>query len=111
VIALAHALAGGAVTLGVGCDWQRARRQLLDMPGVGPWTTEMIAMRGLGDPDAFPVADNGIRAAAEHVGLPTGIRALNDHSTRWRPWRSYATQHLWATLDHPINHWPLKEKP
>ena len=111
VIALAHALAGGAVTLGVGCDWQRARRQLLDIPGVGPWTTEMIAMRGLGDPDAFPVADNGIRAAAEHVGLPTGIRALNDHSTRWRPWRSYATQHLWATLDHPINHWPLKEKP
>lgn len=111
VIALAHALAGGAVTLGVGCDWQRARRQLLDMPGVGPWTTEMIAMRGLGDPDAFPVADNGIRAAAEHVGLPTGIRALNDHSTRWRPWRSYATQHLWATLDHPINHWPPKEKP
>ena len=111
VIGLVRALADGAVTLGPGCDWQRARRQLLDLPGIGPWTTEVIAMRGLGDPDAFPVADSGIRAAAKHLGLPMDTRRLSDHSTRWRPWRSYATQHLWATLDHPINHWPPKEKP
>jgi AraC family transcriptional regulator, regulatory protein of adaptative response / DNA-3-methyladenine glycosylase II len=103
------ALAEGTVILGPGCDWGRARRRLLELPGVGPWTTEMIAMRALGDPDAFPVADGGVRAAAKHLGLPTDARALSDHSMKWRPWRSYATQHLWATLDHPVNHWPVKE--
>jgi len=110
LIELVNALAAGAVALGPGCDWQRARRQLVDLPGVGPWTTEVIAMRGLGDPDAFPVADGGIRTAAKNLGLPTDVRALSEHSTRWRPWRSYATQHLWATLDHPVNQWPSKEK-
>lgn len=110
VIELVRALAGGDVNLGPGCDWQRARRQLLELPGVGPWTAEVIAMRGLGDPDAFPVADGGVRTAARILGLPTEVKALSDHSTRWRPWRSYATQHLWATLDHPVNHWPPKEK-
>ncbi len=110
VIGLVRALAEGTVTLSPGCDWQRARRQLLDLPGVGPWTTEVIAMRALGDPDAFPVADDGVRAAAKHVGLPTDARSIERPQPRWRPWRSYATQHLWATLDHPINHWPPKEK-
>jgi AraC family transcriptional regulator of adaptative response / DNA-3-methyladenine glycosylase II len=110
VIGLVRALVTGDVTLSPGCDWQRARQQLLRLPGVGPWTTEVIAMRALGDPDAFPVADGGVRAAASHLGLPTDARALSDHSMKWRPWRSYATQHLWATLDHPVNHWPVKEK-
>jgi AraC family transcriptional regulator, regulatory protein of adaptative response / DNA-3-methyladenine glycosylase II len=110
VVGLVCALAEGTVTLSPGCDWHRARRQLLDLPGVGPWTTELIAMRGLGDPDAFPVADGGVRTAAKHLGLPSDARTLSDHSAKWRPWRSYATQHLWTTLDHPINHWPPKEK-
>jgi len=109
IVELVGALAEGTVILGPGCDWQRARRRLLELPGVGPWTTEVIAMRALGDPDAFPVADGGVRAAAKHLGLPTDARALSDHSMKWRPWRSYATQHLWATLDHPVNHWPIKE--
>ncbi len=42
-----------------GCDWNRAREQLLALPGIGPWTAEVIAMRGLGDPDAFPASDLG----------------------------------------------------
>jgi AraC family transcriptional regulator of adaptative response / DNA-3-methyladenine glycosylase II len=109
VIGLIEAIAHGTVILSAGSDWERARYQLLELPGIGPWTTEVVAMRGLGDPDAFPVADGGVRAAAKHLGLSSDTRALNDHSTRWRPWRSYATQHLWASLDHPINHWPPKE--
>jgi AraC family transcriptional regulator, regulatory protein of adaptative response / DNA-3-methyladenine glycosylase II len=108
---LVAALIEGSVTLSPGCDWQRARCQLLALPGVGPWTTEVIAMRALGDPDAFPAADGGVRAAAMQLGLPADVRALTDHSMRWRPWRSYAMQHLWASLDHPINHWPAKETP
>ncbi len=91
------------------CDWTRAREQLLDIPGVGPWTAEVIAMRGLGDPDAFPVADLGVRLAAKQLGLPQRQPGLLERSARWRPWRSYATQHLWTTLEHSVNDWPPRE--
>jgi AraC family transcriptional regulator of adaptative response / DNA-3-methyladenine glycosylase II len=60
-------------------------------------------MRGLGDPDAFPVTDLGVRAGAEALGVPAAAPALSAHAERWRPWRSYAVQHLWAALDHPVN--------
>ncbi|GFG51404.1 DNA-3-methyladenine glycosylase [Mycolicibacterium agri] len=107
---LIRALADGDVVLDAGCDWDTAREQLLALPGIGPWTAELIAMRGLGDPDAFPVTDLGVRLAAEQLGLPSDPRTLTEYSTRWRPWRSYATQHLWTTLDHAVNDWPPKEK-
>ena len=107
--ALIAGLADGSVVLDAGSDWDTARSQLLALPGVGPWTAEVIAMRGLGDPDAFPVSDLGLRLAAKQLGLPGDQRRLVEHSARWRPWRSYATQHLWTTLEHPINHWPPKE--
>jgi AraC family transcriptional regulator of adaptative response / DNA-3-methyladenine glycosylase II len=66
-------------------------------------------MRGLGDPDAFPASDLGLRLAAEQLGLPSDHRELSVLSRRWRPWRSYATQYLWTTLEHPVNHWPAEE--
>jgi AraC family transcriptional regulator of adaptative response / DNA-3-methyladenine glycosylase II len=110
LVSLVAALADGDVVLDAGCDWNRARDQLLSLPGIGPWTAEVIAMRGLGDPDAFPASDLGIVMAAKQVGLPHDARALTAHSTRWRPWRSYAAQHLWTALDHEVNHWPPKEK-
>ena len=110
LIRLVEALAIGEVRLDAGCDWNRARKQLLALPGIGPWTAEVIAMRGLGDPDAFPGTDLGVLAAAKLVGLPADARALVEHSDRWRPWRSYAAQHLWTALDHAVNHWPPKEK-
>jgi AraC family transcriptional regulator, regulatory protein of adaptative response / DNA-3-methyladenine glycosylase II len=111
VIALIAALADGRVVLHPGCDWDRARQQLAALPGVGSWTAEVIAMRGLGDPDAFPATDLGVRLAARQLGLPEDARALTERSSRWRPWRSYATQHLWTALDHSVNTWPpIKEK-
>jgi AraC family transcriptional regulator of adaptative response / DNA-3-methyladenine glycosylase II len=106
VVGLIEALAGGDIVLDAGCDWQRARDQLMALPGVGPWTTEIIAMRCFGDPDAFPASDLGVRAAAAQLEIPDGVRALTEHSSRWRPWRSYATQYLWTALDHDVNHWP-----
>ncbi len=109
-MAVVRALADGDVALHPGCDWNRARQQLLALPGIGPWTTEMIAMRGLGDPDAFPVTDLGVLLAAKTVGLPGDGRALAEHSRRWRPWRAYATQHLWTALEHDVNHWPPKTR-
>jgi AraC family transcriptional regulator, regulatory protein of adaptative response / DNA-3-methyladenine glycosylase II len=109
VIALIAGLADGTVVLDAGCDWDEARSQLLALPGIGPWTAEVIAMRGLGDPDAFPASDLGLRMAAEQLGLPSDQRALLARSEQWRPWRSYATQHLWTTLEHSVNQWPVKE--
>lgn len=106
---MVDAIADRRVNLDAGCDWTRAREQLLDIPGVGPWTAEVIAMRGLGDPDAFPVADLGVRLAATQLGLPQRQPDLLDRSARWRPWRSYATQHLWTTLEHSVNDWPPRE--
>jgi len=79
------------------------------VPGIGPWTAEVIAMRGLGDPDAFPASDLGLRLAAEQLGMPSDHRELSALSRRWRPWRSYTTQYLWTTLEHPVNHWPAEE--
>jgi AraC family transcriptional regulator of adaptative response / DNA-3-methyladenine glycosylase II len=67
------------------------------LPGIGPWTLAMIAMRGRGEPDAFPATDLGVKVAAERLGLPAG-RALVERAERWRPFRSYATAYLWSTL-------------
>jgi AraC family transcriptional regulator of adaptative response / DNA-3-methyladenine glycosylase II len=106
---LIGAMANGDLVLDAGSDWNRAREQLLELPGIGPWTAEVIAMRGLGDPDAFPVSDLGVRMAAMQLGLPADPRPLTERSARWRPWRSYATQHLWTALEHAVNEWPPKE--
>ncbi len=59
--ALVAALASGSVDLGVGSDWAQARAGLAALPGLGAWTVETIAMRGLGDPDAFVPNDLGVR--------------------------------------------------
>jgi AraC family transcriptional regulator, regulatory protein of adaptative response / DNA-3-methyladenine glycosylase II len=103
---LVAALADGKVDLGPGGDWEEARAQLSQLAGVGPWTVEIIAMRALGDPDAFPLTDLGVRRAALAARLPKAPSQLAARAEGWRPWRAYATQYLWATLDHPVNNLP-----
>lgn len=107
--ALAHlitALAVGTIDMGPASDWEEARVRLAAVPGIGPWTIETIAMRALGDPDAFPATDLGVKAAAKELGLPGMPTALARRSAPWRPWRAYAVQHLWATGSHPVNRMP-----
>ncbi|MFI8489321.1 AlkA N-terminal domain-containing protein [Streptomyces rubrogriseus] len=103
---VAH-LADGSVNPGVESDWAETRARLLDLPGFGPWTADVIAMRALGDPDAFLPTDLGIRRAAAELGLPSTPAALTARAAAWRPWRAYAVQYLWATDDHPINFLPV----
>jgi AraC family transcriptional regulator of adaptative response / DNA-3-methyladenine glycosylase II len=105
VLRLARALAEGDLDLDPGADRGRARARLGALKGVGPWTVETIAMRALGDPDAFLPTDLGVARLAGSLGLPTGA-GLIAHAERWRPWRAYAVQHLWALGDHPINTMP-----
>ncbi|MFE9116224.1 AlkA N-terminal domain-containing protein [Streptomyces sp. NPDC007172] len=103
---LVAALADGTLQLGLDSDWDRARAQLMELPGFGPWTVEAIAMRALGDPDAFLPTDLGMRRAAQNLGLPATPAALTARAAAWRPWRAYAVQYLWATEDHAVNHLP-----
>ncbi|WP_324612287.1 AlkA N-terminal domain-containing protein [Streptomyces sp. MMG1533] len=100
-------LADGSLNLGVESDWAENRAQLLALPGFGPWTVDVIAMRALGDPDAFLPTDLGIRRAAQELGLPSTPAALTARAAAWRPWRAYAVQYLWATDSHPINFLPV----
>jgi AraC family transcriptional regulator of adaptative response / DNA-3-methyladenine glycosylase II len=106
IAALTAALAGDDLDLGPGSDWAQARERLAELPGFGPWTIEVIAMRALGDPDAFTPTDLGIRNAARTLGLPSTPVALTRHAEAWRPWRAYAVQYLWATGEHPVNRLP-----
>lgn len=104
--ALVTALAAGDLDLSPATPWGDARCRLTALPGFGPWTVSTIAMRALGDPDAFPAGDLGVVAAARALGLPSTPAALVAASESWRPWRAYAVQHLWATGGHAVNRLP-----
>jgi AraC family transcriptional regulator of adaptative response / DNA-3-methyladenine glycosylase II len=96
LVGAAGALRDGTLRLDVGADRDEVRARLADLPGFGAWSRELVAMRGLGDPDAFPATDLALRRGAARLGLPDDPRGLTVHAERWRPWRSYAAAHLWA---------------
>ena len=92
--ALAAALVSGELELSPRADGAEQRKKLLALPGFGPWTVEYVAMRALGQTDAFPHTDYGVKKAL--AGLTPGeILAAGE---KWRPWRSYATINLWNSL-------------
>jgi AraC family transcriptional regulator of adaptative response / DNA-3-methyladenine glycosylase II len=91
---LAKAVLQRQVDLQPGADAGAVEQQLLELPGIGPWTAQYIAMRGLHWPDAFPAGDLGLLKAA---GVKSAS-ALERTAERWRPWRSYAAMHLWESL-------------
>ncbi len=91
VVGLAAALADG-LDLTPGTDVAAARRALLALPGIGPWTADYVALRALRDLDAFPAHDLVLRRRLGDLDPAAALRAAE----RWRPWRGYAAQHLWA---------------
>ena len=101
LVGLCAALADGSVVIDPGVDRQDLVDRLVRLPGIGPWTAGYIAMRALGDPDVFLPTDLGIRHAVERLGGDGDPRALAALAERWRPWRSYALHHLWASLSGP----------
>jgi len=88
--ALGGAVADGTLELDHGADPRQTAARLAELPGIGPWTISYILMRAVGDPDAFPASDLGLRRALDSLG---GTTAQTD---RWRPWRAYAAVHLWT---------------
>jgi AraC family transcriptional regulator of adaptative response / DNA-3-methyladenine glycosylase II len=92
---LARLVAAGELALDTGADPRQVRATLLGIRGIGPWTASYIAMRALGDPDAWLPGDAGVRHALERLGQPTDAPRVAE---AWRPWRSYAVMHLWTEL-------------
>ena len=77
------------------------------LPGIGPWTAQYIALRALGHPDAFPAEDLVLQKAVPTDGTRMTAKALTARAEAWRPWRGYATLHLWrdsmaAPLPKPV---------
>ncbi len=93
LLALGRAAADGSVSLERGAA-PASLAALQALPGVGAWTAQVVAMRALGDPDAFPASDLAVLKA---LGT-TSPREAEARSARWRPWRSYAVVHLWTGL-------------
>jgi AraC family transcriptional regulator of adaptative response / DNA-3-methyladenine glycosylase II len=91
VQALARAVASGKLDLDSPVDVKATRAQLQELPGIGPWTAEYVAMRALGDPDAFPHSDLGLLQALK-LDKPAALLA---RAEAFRPWRAYAALHLW----------------
>jgi len=95
--ALAAAVMGDAKLFHLDQDLAGATVRLRALPGVGEWTAQYIAMRALREPDAFPAADIGLlRAMSASNGKRPTPAALLARAEKWRPWRSYAAQHLWT---------------
>jgi len=91
ILAVAEACASGALKLEAGVQPEAVMKQLVALPGIGPWTAHYIAMRALRWPDAFPKEDIAI---LNNLGKPTPLVA-EEMSRAWRPWRSYAVLHIW----------------
>jgi AraC family transcriptional regulator of adaptative response / DNA-3-methyladenine glycosylase II len=93
IATLARAVADGRLDLGGSPDAVRAA--LVEICGVGAWTAEYVALRALGEPDAFPAGDLVLRRAAGG-GRALAERELAARAAAWRPWRGYAAFHLWG---------------
>jgi len=95
--ALSAAVARGEPLLDVACGDAALIERLRALPGIGPWTAQYIAMRGVGEPDAFPAGDLGVRKALGNGAGPLAPAAVERLAEAWRPWRAYAVMHLWQT--------------
>jgi AraC family transcriptional regulator of adaptative response / DNA-3-methyladenine glycosylase II len=95
ILALARAVAAGKIALEPGADVEGTTARLKELPGIGEWTAQYVAMRALSWPDAFPHTDLGIYKA---LGENNPKRVLRI-AEAWQPWRAYAAMHLWKSLE------------
>jgi AraC family transcriptional regulator of adaptative response / DNA-3-methyladenine glycosylase II len=93
IAALARAVNERKVVLACAADIDSQIEALMQLPGIGPWTAQYIAMRALHWPDAFPGTDLMLLRAAN-----VGRKELHARAEAWRPWRAYATHYLWQSL-------------
>jgi AraC family transcriptional regulator of adaptative response / DNA-3-methyladenine glycosylase II len=94
---IAQMMARRQLDLKPGHDPEAVTRALQEIPGIGDWTAQYVAMRALRWPDAFPAGDLGLLKASR----AESVSHLRDTAEAWRPWRSYAAMYLWET-QHPL---------
>jgi len=85
----------------IALPFDEARAQLRALRGIGPWSVEYAMMRCLGDPDACPVEDIGLRNAIRNeygLGHQATLAETVKITDRWKPFRAYGTFYLWQTL-------------
>lgn len=92
ISALARAVVDGRVRLDGTQDLDSVTAALCELPGIGDWTAQLIALRALGEPDAFPAADLGLCQA-----MDLSPRELRLRAEAWRPWRGYAAAAIWLS--------------
>jgi len=96
---LARAVCAGSVTFSTTSSAENVTAVLQALPGIGPWTAQYIAMRALGEPDAFPSGD----LILQRMAGGCTARELERRSQQWRPWRAYAAMLLWQRAkEEPI---------
>jgi AraC family transcriptional regulator of adaptative response / DNA-3-methyladenine glycosylase II len=78
-------------------------RALTAVPGIGDWTAQYVALRALGEPDAFPAEDLVLRRMMAGHERPPASWNLEDRAQAWRPWRGYAVIHLWEAANSTKN--------
>jgi AraC family transcriptional regulator, regulatory protein of adaptative response / DNA-3-methyladenine glycosylase II len=93
--ALARAVCDRRISFDGVVDSESFLEQLMEIPGIGKWTAQYVAMRALGEPDAFPVGDAAVLSAL-NLTIPA---ELERRAEAWRPWRAYATMYLWNTTN------------
>ena len=91
--AFAKAVTEGRVAFSSVANVEGFQTRLRELPGIGDWTAQYIAMRALGDPDAFPASDLGLLRASS---LGNQLE-LAERAEAWRPWRAYAAMYLWES--------------
>jgi AraC family transcriptional regulator, regulatory protein of adaptative response / DNA-3-methyladenine glycosylase II len=89
--ALACAVCDGQISFDGVMDSDDFLTRLCEIPGIGRWTAQYVAMRALGEPDAFPAGDVGLLRALDL----TRPADLEQRAEQWRPWRAYAAMYLW----------------
>jgi AraC family transcriptional regulator of adaptative response / DNA-3-methyladenine glycosylase II len=106
--ALARSVCNGQIRFDRIVDSEAFLIRLCDIPGIGKWTAQYVAMRALGEPDAFPCGDLGLLRALK-LG---SSRELEQRAEAWRPWRAYATMYLWNTASphRALGNQPLSSK-
>lgn len=98
LLRMTELLARGDIVLDPGADRDAVSAQLMEIPGIGPWTVAYVRMRALADPDAFLAGDLGVRRALARAGMASTERSALRLGERWRPYRAYALQYLWSGL-------------
>jgi AraC family transcriptional regulator of adaptative response / DNA-3-methyladenine glycosylase II len=97
--ALASAVAEGRLQLQPGANLSATLTALTALPGIGDWSAQLIALRTLAWPDAWPASDIGLLNALGQAAGARDVAAGTAMAEAWRPWRGYAVFKLWLNLE------------